>query len=181
MCSSDLFEYPEGVNFIYDATLANSFDSDYEMIYGTDAAVMMRGAKAWMFKESDAPLLGWEVYARKDNFHKETGIALVANATKLVAQGEQAEDTTPAMTTSLQAALDAFLTNVNEVSGAVEDFKATFGDADKAALVKHLATVPRQPAASAQDGFEATVSVIKASEAVAKKARIAFAKEWFQV
>ena len=69
--------------------------------------VMMRGGKAWMFKESDAPLLGWEVYARKDNFHKETGIALVANATKLVAQGEQAEDTTPAMTTSLQAALDA--------------------------------------------------------------------------
>ena len=56
-----VFEYPEGVNFIYDATLANSFDSDYEMIYGTDAAVMMRGAKAWMFKESDAPLLGWEV------------------------------------------------------------------------------------------------------------------------
>jgi len=176
-----VFDYPQGVNFIYDASLANSFDSDYEMIYGTDAAVMMRGGKAWMFKESDAPLLGWEVYARKDNFHKETGIALVANATKLAAQGEQVEDNTPAMTTSLQAAMENFLTNVNEVSGAVEDFKATFGDADKVALVKHLVTVPRQPAASAQDGFEATVSVIKASEAVAKKTRIVFAKEWFQI
>lgn len=176
-----VFDYPQGVNFIYDASLANSFDSDYEMIYGTDAAVMMRGGKAWMFKESDAPLLGWEVYARKDNFHKETGIALVANATKLAAQGEQVEDNTPAMTTSLQAAMENFLTNVNEVSGAMEDFKATFGDADKVALVKHLATVPRQPAASAQDGFEATVSVIKASEAVAKKTRIVFAKEWFQI
>jgi len=176
-----VFEYAQGVNFSYDVSLANSFDSDYEMIFGTDAAVMMRGGKAWMFKESDAPLLGWEVYARKDNFHKETGIALVANATKLVAQGEQAEDNTPAMTTSLQAAMEAFLTNVNEIGNAVEDFKATFGDGDKAALAKHLVTVPRQPAASAQDGFEATVSVLKASEAVAKKTRIAFSKEWFQV
>jgi predicted dehydrogenase len=176
-----VFEYGHGVNFIYDATLANSFDSDYEMIYGEDAAVMMRGGKAWMFKESDAPLLGWEVYARKDNFHKETGIALVANATKLVAQGDQAEDNTPAMTTSLQSALESFLTNANEVTNAVEDFKATFGDADKAALTKHLATVPRQPAAGAQEGFEATVSVLKASEAVAKKARIVYSKEWFQI
>ena len=176
-----VFEYGQGVNFSYDVSLANSFDSDYEMIFGTDAAVMMRGGKAWMFKESDAPLLGWEVYARKDNFHKETGIALVANATKLVAQGEQAEDNTPAMTTSLQAAMEAFLTNVNEIGNAVEDFKATFGDGDKAALAKHLVTVPRQPAASAQDGFEATVRVLKASEAVAKKTRIAFSKEWFQV
>lgn len=79
------------------------------------------------------------------------------------------------------SALEAFLTNANEVTTAVEDFKATFGDADKAALTKHLVTVPRQPAATAQDGFEATVSVLKASEAVAKKTRIVFAKEWFQV
>ena len=175
-----VFEYGQGVNFSYDISLANSFDSDYEMIYGTEAAVLMRGAKAWMFKESDAPLLGWEVYARKDNFQKETGIALVANATKLAAQGDQAEETSP-VNTSLLSALEAFLTNANEVTNAVEDFKATFGDADKAALTKHLVTVPRQPAATAQDGFEATVSVLKASEAVAKKTRIVFAKEWFQV
>jgi len=31
-----------------------------------------------MFKEVDSPLLGWEVYARKENFYKETGIALIA-------------------------------------------------------------------------------------------------------
>jgi len=41
--------------------------------------------------------------------------------------------------------------------------------------------VPRQPAAGAQEGFEATVSVLKASEAVAKKARIVYSKEWFQI
>jgi hypothetical protein len=104
----------------------------------------------------------------------------VANATKLVAQGDQAEEVSP-VNTSLLSALEAFLTNANEITNAIEDFKATFGDADKAALVKHLATVPRQPGATAQDGFEATVSVLKASEAVAKKTRIVFAKEWFQV
>ena len=65
-----IFEYPNGVQFGYEATLANSFDSDYEMFYGTDSAVMLRGNKAWMFKEVDAPLLGWEVYARKDEFYR---------------------------------------------------------------------------------------------------------------
>ena len=30
------------------------------------SAIMVRDAKAWLFKEADAELLGWEVYARKD-------------------------------------------------------------------------------------------------------------------
>src|SRR5262249_25843182 len=61
-----MVEFPGGVYLSYDATLANSFDSDYEMFYGSDAAIMLRGSKAWMFKEVDSPLLGWEVYAKKD-------------------------------------------------------------------------------------------------------------------
>ena len=69
-----VFEFPSGTNFLYDATLANSFDSEYEMFYGSDSAIMLRENKAWMFKEVDAPLLGWEVYARKDTFYKETGV-----------------------------------------------------------------------------------------------------------
>ena len=43
----------------------NSFDGEYEMLYGSYAAIMMRESKAWMFKEVDSPLLGWEVYAAK--------------------------------------------------------------------------------------------------------------------
>ncbi|MGH7971797.1 MAG: Gfo/Idh/MocA family protein, partial [Limisphaerales bacterium] len=58
-----LIEFPGGVFMNYDATLANSFDSEYEILFGSDAAVMMRESKAWMFKEVDSPLLGWEVYA----------------------------------------------------------------------------------------------------------------------
>jgi predicted dehydrogenase len=78
-----VFDYPSGARAIYDCTLANSFDASYDMIYGSYAALMMRGARAWMFKEADSPLLGWEVYAKKNSFFGETGIALVANATKL--------------------------------------------------------------------------------------------------
>src|SRR6185295_6225415 len=117
-----VFEFPGGVRFSYDCTLANSFDADYEIYYGSDAAVMLRENKAWMFKEVDAPLLGWEVYARKDTFYKETGIALVANATKLAAQGEKPVEEAPFTGTPLSYALESFLTNCNEISNAVDDF-----------------------------------------------------------
>ncbi|MEK7707362.1 MAG: Gfo/Idh/MocA family oxidoreductase, partial [Verrucomicrobiota bacterium] len=103
-----IVEHASGVRLIYDATLANSFDSDYEIYYGTDAAVMLRDSKAWMFKEVDSPLLGWEVYARKDSFGKETGIALVADASKSAKEGAAGtEEAPPAV--PLQFALEAFI------------------------------------------------------------------------
>jgi arylsulfatase A-like enzyme len=37
-----VLEFPRGVNLCFDATIANSFDAEYEMYYGTDAAVMIR-------------------------------------------------------------------------------------------------------------------------------------------
>lgn len=176
-----VFEYPEGVQGFYDVTLANSFDADYEMLYGADAAVMLRGNKAWMFKEVDSPLLGWEVYARKDVFYKETGIALVANATKLVAQGDNPVEDAPYSNTPLSFGLEAFLYNVGEVSTAVEDFKDTFGTDDKTKLAKHLATVKTQAAATWKEGLEATVVAIKANEALTQGKRVTFQKEWFEL
>src|SRR5438552_3001489 len=68
-----IFEYPGGPQLTCECTLANSFDADYEILYGTDAAIMMRGLKAWMFKQVDSPLLGWEVFAAEDQFYRETG------------------------------------------------------------------------------------------------------------
>src|SRR6185503_14859955 len=104
------------VKWSYDCTLVNSFDAEYEMYYGSDAALMIRDNKAWMFKEVDAPLLGWEVYARKDSFYKETGIALAANATKLKAIGKKAtENAGPDEESPLHYALDAFLTHANAI------------------------------------------------------------------
>jgi len=38
-----VFEYPEGVRLAYAATLANSFEAEADLYYGSDAAVMIRG------------------------------------------------------------------------------------------------------------------------------------------
>ena len=176
-----IFEYPGGAQLTCECTLANSFDADYEVLYGTDAAIMMRGPKAWMFKEVDSPLLGWEVYARKDQFYKETGIALIANATKLANLTEKATDEAAYTSTPLYYALESFLTNVNAVGSAVEDFTANFGAGDRAALEKYLSEIKLQLAPDFQEGFEATVLAIKASEAVARGAKVALSKEAFEL
>ena len=176
-----VIEYPGGVNMVYTATLGNSFDSDYEMIYGTEAGVMLRENKAWMFKEVDSPLLGWEVYARKDNFYKETGIALVANATKLLAQGDKPVEDAPFTNTPLFYALEAFLYNVNETAAGVEDFEATFDKNDRAGLEKHLATLTRLPAADWKAGYDATVIALKVNEAIRASKRVEIQKELFDL
>ncbi len=196
-----LVEYPGGVRLIYDCTLANSFDTDYEMYYGSDAAVMLRGnpTNAWMFKEVDSPLLGWEVYARKDAFYKETGIALVAGASKQTALGENAADQSAFPFPTLYYALEAFLANCAETSAAVEDFKAAFDVNDKAALANYLATSLKRPTVSDANpttlaktsvtqnaprfdvGYAATVLALKANEAITKGTRIELKKEWFEL
>jgi predicted dehydrogenase len=170
------FEYPGGATLDYESTLANSFDGDYEAYYGTDAAIMVRGPKAWMFKEVDAPLLGWEVYARKDTFYKETGIALVANATKLTNIADKATDEVAYTSSALFFALEAFLNNVNTVGSAVEDYATTFDINDKTALDKYLGGLTLSPAAGYADGYAATVLAIKASESVGKGGKVALEK-----
>ena len=153
-----IFEYPKNVRFSYDATIANSFDGAYEVLLGADSAMMIRDQRAWMFKETDAPLLGWEVYARKDKMgvgeaYSGTGIALVADATKLIKQGKQPADVGTDLTkTALYQAVDAFLNCVRTGS---------------------------KPNAGALEGYQATVVAHKAHEAVTTGAKITFEKEWF--
>lgn len=178
-----VYEFPKGAQVACEVTLANSFDAEYEMIYGSDATVMLRGNKAWMFKEVDAPLLGWEVYARKDTFYKETGIALVANATKLAAQGDKPVEDAPYTNTPLYYALEAFIYNTDIIHTAVKDFVDNFGADDKKALEEALskAVINNKPAASWRDGYEATVMALKGNEAVMKKARIEIPASLFEV
>ena len=175
-----LFEFPEGVRFQQDCTLANSFDGDYETFYGSDAALLLRGSKAWMFKEADAPSLGWEVYAKKETFYKETGIALMAGASK---QQALTEDTALeiARPSALQHALTNFLRSANDLNVAAEDFINSFGAEDPKALLEHLASVPRQPGAGYREGFEATVVALKANEAVTSGRRIELKPDWFEL
>jgi len=176
-----LVEYPEGVRLLYDATLANSFDGEYEMYYGSDAAVMMRDKKAWMFKEVDSPLLGWEVYARKEAFYKETGIALVAGGSKQAALGGKGAEESPFPFPTLYYALEAFLGNCAEVDAQVEDVKSSFGSVTKEALEKNLAEIKLRPAATYKEGYAATVLAIKANEAIVNGARVELQKEWFEL
>jgi predicted dehydrogenase len=175
-----VIEYPGGVNLIYHATLANSFDSDYEIYYGSHAAIMIRDDKAWMFKETDSPLLGWEVYARKDMFHHESGIALVMDATKLAAQGEQSAEALPAKKDALYHALRNFLYNASQYSGAVEDFNLAFDPNDRPALEKHLASLKLDRAAGYREGYQATVFAIKANEAITNGKRVDIPRELLQ-
>ncbi len=177
-------EYTRGARLIYDATLASSFDSEYDTYYGTDATVMVRDRRGWMFKEVDSPLLGWEVYARKETFFKEVGIVLAANATKLAAQGDKPViDTQVATQGSLYYALEAFVTNADLTRTGVDDFTTTYGTDDMTELGKYLADVMKNkmPAADWKLGFEATVTAIKAHEAVMKHTRIELKDELFNI
>jgi predicted dehydrogenase len=81
-----LFE--DGASLAYDATLANSYQGKHEIFYGSNAAIKLGWSHGWLFKEADAPTQGWEVYANRQQFHKDEGITLIAGATKLAEQGK---------------------------------------------------------------------------------------------
>ena len=150
-----VFELPGGVNMLYDASLVSSFDAAYEIYYGSNSTIMLRDSKAWMFKEVDAPLLGWEVYARKDRFYKEQGIALVANATKLDAQAADPADDDPNVESPLWYALKEFMDN------------HFFG--------------PYPPSSDYIRGYESAVIGIKANEAIVNKTRIELDDSLFNI
>src|SRR6267154_638041 len=108
------FEYPEKVNFVYDATLTNSFEADCDVFHGVFAAIMMRGDKAWIFKEIDSPMLGWEVFGSKAEFYKDTGFVLSADATKSVKPGQVKES--EYADSPLNHAFKAFVNNCYQTS-----------------------------------------------------------------
>ena len=169
-----ILDFPGSVRMIYDATLVNSFDGEYEMLYGSDAAIMMRESKAWMFKEVDSPLLGWEVYADKMTFYKETGIALVAGKSKAVPASGQSKpaEPEPFTNTPLSFALGNFLRNAADLDMAAEDYKISYGADDVEGLQEFLGSMPRRDAAGYLDGFQAVVTAVKANEAILSGKRI---------
>lgn len=149
-----LVEYPGDVRLVYDATLGNSFDGIYELFMGADGAILTREDRSWLFKEADAPMLGWEVYARTDKVGDETGIALVADATKYLEQGknpaEAAAAAGPSGKDALYYAVESFLNCVRE---------------------------GKKPACGPLEGMQAAVVAIKANEAVTTGSRVTIAKE----
>ncbi len=148
--------YPGNRNFVYDATLTNSFNANSELFQGTDAAVLLRDHRAWMFKEADSAALGWEVYAYREKIGDDTGIALVADATKILAQGKQPgenRDVDPTRT-ALVTAAEAFL---------------------------YAIRTKTESACDALTGFQATVIALKAHEATVNGTAITFDPAWFEI
>ena len=80
--------FDDGLQLAYQASLGNSYDGRYEVYRGSMASFKLAWTAGWMFKEADAPTQGWEVYANRQTFHNDQGITLIADATKLAAQGK---------------------------------------------------------------------------------------------
>ncbi len=177
-----VIEFPGGVQMIYDATLANSFDNEYEMLYGNNAAIMMRQSKAWMFKEVDSPLLGWEVFAAKKTFYEDTGIALVAGATKSTgADQSQAAKAAADAKTPLWHAFDNFLRNAVDLSATAEDYITSYGADDVEGLQETLTKLQLRAAAGYLEGYQAVVTGAKANEAILTGKRIELKPEWYEL
>lgn len=138
------FAYADGLKLIYESSLGSSFQGKHEVFNGTNATIKLSWSHAWMFNEADAPTQGWQVYANKQQFHKEEGITLIAGATKLAEQGKL-KDGVGLPETSLYYAMADFLKSVGEgkavVTGAEVGHKATVLGIAAAKAVRDGATV----------------------------------------
>jgi predicted dehydrogenase len=85
------FAFPGRRTLVYEATLCNSFEGQFEQLNGEMGTIKLAWNAGWLFKEADAPTQGWEVYAIREQFHDEQGIALIADATKLAAHNKLKE------------------------------------------------------------------------------------------
>jgi predicted dehydrogenase len=131
----------------YRATLASSFGGAYTVFQGSNSSLLMKESQSWLVKESDSALLGWEVYARKETVHDETGIAMVADATKLIAAGKEPGKDGPAGAEkpALLLAFESFVGSIRE---------------------------GRPSICGARDGFRATVAALKANQAAVTGGRV---------
>jgi predicted dehydrogenase len=151
-----VFEYPNNVRVVFTSTLASSFSGSFTLFQGNNSSLMMREKRAWMVKEADSPLLGWEVYARKEQVHDETGICMVADATKLLEAGKE-----PGKEGSLEPSQDALYR-------ALESFTRSIRQEVK-------------PACGPLEGYQSAVVVIKANEAILAGAKAEYQKASFEL
>ncbi|MDA1260698.1 MAG: Gfo/Idh/MocA family oxidoreductase, partial [Planctomycetota bacterium] len=80
-----------GASWSLDLTLGNSYGGEQALVHGTHGSVRMAETHGWLYKESDSPTQGWEVYATRENHHRDQGLVLLANATKLAEQDKLKE------------------------------------------------------------------------------------------
>lgn len=154
-----LLEYPKGVKVTYTATLGCSYERHYELLLGTMGAMWFSREQIGLwFKEPDAPELGWEIYARKEQLGDALGIVLDPEASKYAAQLEggfkppekhEAEIKSP-----FYIALSEFFNCIRE---------------------------GKKPTCGAREALQATVTAIVAAMAIEKGEKITYRQEWFEV
>ncbi len=133
-CVSAQFVFEDGLELDYSCSLVNSFEGRHEVFTGAMAAIKLAWTHGWMFKESDAPTQGWEVYANRQQFHNEQGITLIADATKLASQGKLQEGVGLPYN-SLYYALSDFLVSIDAAKAPA----CSFSDAARSTSVGILA------------------------------------------
>jgi predicted dehydrogenase len=138
------------------ATLASSFGGGCTIFQGSNSSLLLKENRGWLIKEADSPLLGWEVYARKESVRDETGIAMVADATKLLQAGKEPGKDGPLEPEkpALVVAFESFITSIR-----------TGGPS----------------ACGPEDAYAATVAALKANGAVVANARIDLRPEDYKV
>jgi predicted dehydrogenase len=149
------FTFDDGLVLDWSCTLANSLGGRHEEIAGAMGAIKLAWTHGWMFKEADAPTQGWEVYANRQQFHDEQGITLIADATKLAAQGKLQEGVGLPYT-SLYYSLADFVATVAGSNGAGSN-----GAGSKA------------PACSLADGARSSAVSVLASRALVERTEVA--------
>lgn len=120
--------WDDGVIMSYQATIANSYGGRYELVNGSNGSVRLAGTHGWMFKEADAATQGWEVYATRQQFFNDEGIVLVADATKLAAQGRLQDGAgleNPPLYYALAAFVNSFINAAPIVCTAADGARAT--------------------------------------------------------
>jgi predicted dehydrogenase len=151
-----VLEYPKGVRAIFSGTLVSSMGGAFTLFQGSNSTLMMRERRGWMIKEADSALLGWEVYARKDNVLDEAGIAMIADATKIIEAGEEPGEVGPSEHEKAPLLL------------AFQDFYRS---------IREQAPV----ACPAKDAYEASVVALKAHAAAQAGSRINYSREDFEL
>jgi predicted dehydrogenase len=128
-------------------TLASSFGGAYTIFQGSNSSLLLKESRGWLIKEADSPLLGWEVYARKESVHDEPGIAMVADATKLLQAGKEPGKDAPLEPEkpALAVAFEHFITSIR--TGA-------------------------PPACAAPEGLAATIAALQSNAAVLANTRV---------
>lgn len=151
-----VIEYPNSVRMVFSSSLASSFGADYSLFQGSDSSLLLRENRGWMIKEADSPLLGWEVYARKEQTFDETGICMIADATKILKEGKEPgkEGAVSPTKEPLYCALESFTRSVRDGS---------------------------KPKCGALEGYQAAVASIKANEAILTGSKITYDKSWFEL